>query len=231
MTIPSSDGVDVGTPSGTVFNGTSDFQLAPGKPALFLFDTEDRTLRVNAGVDPTNAVIKVNNGDAAVYKGMTLASANGSNYLYLANFRAGTVEAYDTNFQLHSFGSNAFVDSTIPNGFAPFNIASINGNLIVAYAKQDAERHDDVAGEGNGYIRIFDTQGHLLLRLPHVYQLNSPWGLALAPSGWGNFSGKLLVGQFGSGAIVGSIFARNTFLGTLLDTFRLSPSELTGFGA
>ena len=222
VTVPSWDGEGTGVPSGIAFNSTQDFQLSSNNPATFLFVTEDGTIQGwNHNVNPTTAVIEVNNWETAVYKGMALASVNGANYLYAANFHAGTVEVYDGTFALHSFGSNAFVDPNIPQGFAPFNIALINGNLIVTYAKQDAAKHDDVAGPGNGYVDIYDTQGNLLSRLPHLVQMNSPWAIVLAPTGFGAFSNDLLIGNFGSGSIMVFNPAGTNFVGMMFDEAKL----------
>jgi uncharacterized protein (TIGR03118 family) len=222
VTIPSWDGSGTGTPSGIAFNGTSDFQLTAGNPATFLFVTEDGTVQGwNHNVNPTSAVIEVNNFTTAVYKGMALASAGGANYLYTANFHAGTVDVFDTNFAPHSFGSNAFVDSTIPTGFAPFNIQLIGSNLVVTYAKQDAEKHDDVAGPGNGYVDIYDTQGNLIRRLPHIIQMNSPWAIVQAPANFGAFSNDLLIGNFGSGSIMGFDPNSGNFIGLMQDPAKL----------
>jgi uncharacterized protein (TIGR03118 family) len=221
VTIPAWNGPTGGVPDGIQFNPTSDFDLTPGNPAFFIFVTEDGTVSGwNPGVDPANAVIKVNNWPVAVYKGLTLGSASGANYLYLANFRGGTVDVFDASFNPHSFGSNAFVDNTLPTGYAPFNVANINGNIIVTYALQDDAKHDDVAGPGHGYVDVFDSQGNLIMRLPHLFVLNSPWAVVLAPStGFGTLSGKLLVGNFGSGAIVGFDLAHNgAFQGEMLDS-------------
>ncbi len=223
--IPQWDGTPGGNPDGIVFNGTTDFKLSNGNPSVFLFATEDGTVQGwNGG---TVSTIVVNNFPGSVYKGLALGSALGANYLYAANFRVGSVDVFDTNFQPHSFGSNAFVDNTLPSGYAPFNVANINGNIIVSYALQDAEKHDDVAGIGHGYIRVYDSQGNLLQRLPHIFQLNSPWAMTLAPSGWGNFSGKLMVGQFGSGGIIGFDLDRNTLEGILQDDAGL-PIRING---
>ena len=152
VTIPSGTGSGTGTPTGTVYNGTSDFKINGIVPP-FLFCTEDGT--ISGWYAGTTAFIAVNNNTSgAVYKGMALASASGANYLYVANFHAGTVEVYDGSYAPHSFGSNAFVDSTIPAGYAPFNVQLIGTNkLAVTYAKQDAAKHDDVPGPGNGYRR------------------------------------------------------------------------------
>jgi len=222
VTIPSWTGSGTGSPSGIAFNGTNDFQLTPGNPAVFLFVSEDGTLQGwNHTVNPTESVIEVNNFGTAVYKGLALASAGGANYLYATNFFAGTVEVYDTNFALHSFGSNAFVDSTIPSSFAPFNIQLIGGNLIVTFAKQDAAKHDDQAGPGNGYVDIFDTQGNLIRRLPHIIQMNSPWAIVQAPAGFGAFSNDLLIGNFGSGSIMAFDPNSGKFIGLVLDESKL----------
>ena len=96
----------------------------------------------------------------------------------------------------------AFQDSQIPRGFAPFNIQLLNGDLYVAYAKQTHNKHDDVAGPGNGFVDVYDTSGNLLKRLISRGDLNSPWGLAIAPANWGGFGGDLLVGNFGDGAYI-----------------------------
>jgi len=193
--------------------------LTPGNPATFLFDSEDGTVQGwNHTVNPNTSVIEVNNFGSAVYKGLALASANGANYLYATNFYAGTVDVFDTNFAPHSFFTNAFVDSTIPSGFAPFGIQLIGNDLVVTYAKQDAQKHDDVAGPGNGYVDIWDTQGNLIARLQHLIQMDSPWGIALAPSNFGAFSNDLLIGNFGSGAIlVFNSTAPYNFIGVMLD--------------
>ncbi len=222
VTIPSSTGSGTGAPSGIAFNGTSDFQLTTGNPATFLFVSEDGTVQGwNHSVNPTSSVIEVNNPASAVYKGLALASAGGANYLYAANFFAGTVDVFDTTFAPHSFGTNAFVDTTIPTGFAPFNIQLIGGNLVVTYAKQDAEKHDDVAGPGNGYVDVFDTQGNLIRRLPHIVQMNSPWAIAQAPANFGAFSNDLLIGNFGSGSIMAFNATTGDFIGLFLDQSKL----------
>ncbi|MGB8769705.1 MAG: TIGR03118 family protein [Candidatus Korobacteraceae bacterium] len=220
VTIPSANGTDTGTPTGQVFNGTSDFKIL-GTPAHFLFATEDGT--ISGWYAGTSAQIVVNNSPGAVYKGLALASAKGANYLYATNFRNNSVDVFDGAFAPHSFGSDAFVDSSIPSGFAPFGIANIgNGKLAVTFAKQDAAKHDDVAGPGNGYVDIFDTSGNLLMRLPHNYYLNSPWAVVVAPAtGFGQFSGKILVGQFGSGAIAAFDATTGSFLSLLFDPNRL----------
>lgn len=215
VNVPQWDNSPGGNPSGQIFNGTQDFKLSNNRPATFIVSTEDGTIQGWNGGSTT--LIAVNGWPNAVYKGLALGSANGANYIYAANFRAGTVDVFDATFQPHSFGQNAFVDNTLPKGYAPFNVANINGKMIVSYALQDDQKHDDVAGIGHGYIDVYDSQGTLIQRLPHVYALNSPWAIVVAPNTWAQLSGKLLVGQFGSGAIAAYDIANNLFLGVLSD--------------
>ena len=109
-----------------------------------------------------------------------------------------------------------FTDPKIPAGFAPFGIQNINGDLFVTYAMQDATKHDDVAGRGNGFVDIFDTDGHLLRRFASRGVLNSPWGVTRASFDFGQFSGDILVGNFGNGKI-NAYDSDGNFLGTLKD--------------
>ena len=115
--------------------------------------------------------------------------------------------------------SGGFVDPTLPAGYAPFGIQNVGGNLIVSYAKQDVAGagHDDVAGAGNGFVDVYDSNGTFIKRLVSNGPLNSPWGIALAPSGFGQFSGDLLIGNFGDGTINAFDPVTGAFLGTLTD--------------
>src|SRR6266404_2464024 len=208
------------TPTGIVFNGSpTDFLLnkgkPAGKPAIFLFATEDGTISgwnpaVNllpGGNPPSpNVVLEVDNSDkgsnnGAVYKGMTSGEINGKRFLYVTNFRAARVEVYDTNFHRVHLGEDAFDDDSIPRDFAPFNIQNIGGSLFVTYAKQDALRHDDVPGDGLGFVDIFSTTGKFEGRLEHGDWFNAPWGVVWTPRDFGEFSNVILVGNFGSGWI------------------------------
>lgn len=106
----------------------------------------------------------------------------------------------------------------MPAGYAPFNIRNLGGLLYVTYALRDASGHDDVAGAGNGFVDVFDTSGNLIRRVASHGTLNSPWGLALAPAGFGEFSDDLLVGNFGDGRINAFDPITDSFLGQLTDT-------------
>jgi len=229
VTIPTASGTGTGTPTGTVYNAsTSDFKVHL-QPTPFLFCTEDGT--VSGWYAGSQAYVAINNNDGAVYKGMAIAQVSGVNYLYVANFHAGTVETYNGSFTAHSFGSNAFVDTSIPAGFAPFNIQNIgNGKLVVTYAKQDAEKHDDVPGAGNGYIDVYDTSGNLQLRMAHVVFNNSPWGIVVAPQSFQGFGGDLLIGNFGSGGITAYNLSNGNFIGNMLNANDI-PVQIDGLWA
>jgi uncharacterized protein (TIGR03118 family) len=121
-------------------------------------------------------------------------------YLYAANFRAATIDVFDAAFNPVTL-DGSFTDQQIPAGFAPFGIQNIGGQLFVTYAKQNAAKHDDVKGPGNGFVDVVSSSGVLLRRFASGGPLDSPWGLALAPSSFGNFHGDVLVGNFGDGLI------------------------------
>jgi uncharacterized protein (TIGR03118 family) len=166
----------------------------------FLFVSEDGTVSGWRNALGTTAETLVLASDLNVYKGSALAVIGGHAYLYAANFRQGTIDVIKGDAGAANLTGN-FLDPNLPLGFAPFDIANIGGKLFVTYAKQDAAKHDDVPGIGNGFVDVFDLQGQLLTRLISRGSLNSPWGLALAPSSFGTFAGDLLVGNFGDGLI------------------------------
>jgi uncharacterized protein (TIGR03118 family) len=207
VTIPPPKGSPSGTlaaPTGIVWNPNGQqFLLAPSQPALFIFGTEDGTVsawNLNAG---TNAVLEVDNsegGNGAVYKGLALATNSTGVFLYATNFRAGTIDVFDSKFQPAKL-AGSFKDPTIPAGYAPFGIALIDGNLFVTYALQDSAKHDDVKGAGHGFVNVFDTDGHLIKRFVSRGALNSPWGITRAPLNFGSASGLILIGNFGDGHI------------------------------
>jgi uncharacterized protein (TIGR03118 family) len=200
-------------PTGQVFNSASGFVVSDKQghsgSSTFIFDTENGTIDGwNATVGATGSnpstVTEVarDNGANAVYKGLAVAQASdGKTYLYATNFRSGRVEAYDSTFKPVQLPGGLFVDPRLPAGYGPFGIAEISGKLYVTFAKQDATLHDDVAGLGHGFVDVFTNNGAFVHRLASRGALDSPWGLALAPAGFGRFSGDLLVGNFGNGHI------------------------------
>ena len=210
-----------GAPTGTVFNGSSSFivrQGATSGPSLFLFATEDGTIAGWSPVaNPASAIIAADNSaEGAVYKGLAIASDGSQPQLFAANSRENVIDVFDTSFQrVNKPGS--FSDPRLPAGFAPFNVAALNGKLYVTYAKQNGEKHDDVAGAGNGYVDVYDLNGNLIRRLISGGALDSPWGVALAPAGFGTFGNDLLVGNFGDGKINAFDPTSGKFLGSLSD--------------
>jgi uncharacterized protein (TIGR03118 family) len=195
-----------GGPTGTVFNGSAtDFVVSQnGKsgPARFLFATEGGTV---LGWSPAvNAATAVTGADrssgGAIYKG--LATAN--DRLYATDFHNARVDVFDASFGLMAL-PGAFQDPKVPKGFAPFGIQALGGNIVVTYAKQDAAAKDDVPAPGQGYVDEFTPDGQLIGSVVNSQKKNAPlnaaWGLALAPTGFGNFAGDLLVGNFGNGRV------------------------------
>lgn len=199
--------IPTGAPTGQVFNNSLDFEVSNGTfhgPALFIFATETGSITGwNSGVPGPSPSMSAQLGVTvrhAVYKGLAITTGPGGDFLYAANFHAGTIDVFNGEYQrVHWRG--AFRDPSIPAGYAPFNVQNISGRLFVTYAEQDAQRHDDVKGAGHGLIDVYDLRGHLLQRLVSGGHLNSPWGMAWAPAGFGQFAGDLLVGNFGDGVI------------------------------
>lgn len=203
--IPSIGSDSGGNPTGIVFNGSAGFSISNNgvtASSRFIFATEDGVIAAWAPtVNQTHAIPIINNSgaDGAVYKG--LAIAVGDSRLYAADFHHNKIDVFDNTFAPVSLPAGAFVDPSLPEGYGSFGIQAINGEIYVSYAKQDADKHDDVKGKGFGFINVFDPNGRLVRRLVSAGKLNAPWGMALAPAGFGKFSGRLLVGNFGDGLI------------------------------
>ncbi|MBF0547287.1 MAG: TIGR03118 family protein [Candidatus Riflebacteria bacterium] len=196
--IPSPSSSTGGAPSGQIYNSTQDFIIqGTGIPAAFIFVGEDGV--VSAWNSATGAGAKAVVTANGVYKGVAMAADGGANFLYAANFNTGKIDVYDANF--NPVNTKPFVDSSIPTGFAPFNIKNFNGLLYVSYAAQNSLKADDVKGAGNGYINIFNPNGALVKRFVSQGALNSPWGMVVAPANFGDLSMAILVGNFGDGKI------------------------------
>jgi uncharacterized protein (TIGR03118 family) len=226
VTIPPADPTNKNTPTGTIFNGSqTDFLLAPGKPATFLFSTVDGTIAgwnasvaVAQGATPpsTHAVVMVKTTDGSSYTGLTSAFVNGNRYLYAANFTKGRVDVFDNAFRpvklpkanpdkdgfdddRDKSDNEPFVDERLPHDYVPFNVQAIGNDIVVTYALHQAPSPFETDGPGLGYVDIFSSDGRLLQRLEHGDWLNAPWGVALAPPDFGRFSHHLLIGQFAGG--------------------------------
>jgi uncharacterized protein (TIGR03118 family) len=218
-------------PTGMVWNpttGSSGF-LVPGTSitAAFIWATEDGTISAWAGglsPNPNNARLAVDNPNTTsgpVYKGLVFGTNVNGVFLFATDFRGGKIASFapngSTGFQHTATQvSGKFTDPDLPAGFAPFGIQNIDGNLFVTYALQNQQKHDDVAGAGNGFVDIYDTDGNLLRRFASRRPLNSPWGVTRASFAFGRFSGDILVGNFGDGKIH-AFDSDGNFRGTLRD--------------
>ncbi len=198
VTIPAATAGQTGSPTGTISNGsTTDFLLANGKAANFLFCTIDGTIvGWNSTAGPLT-VVKTTNGSS--YTGLTSAFISNKLYLYAANFTKGTVDVYDTAFNRVKFGEERFDDDQLPPDYLPFNVQAIGNDIVVTYALHQKGNQFETDGPGFGYVDIYTSRGRLLLRLEHGNWLNAPWGVALAPLDFGRFSHDLLIGQFAGG--------------------------------
>jgi uncharacterized protein (TIGR03118 family) len=187
-----------GAPTGQVFNDTTAF-LMPGTttPARFIFIGEDGDLSAWAGGP---AATLVGSTDGAVYKGLALVHGPSGPMLLAADFHDNRIDVFDGSFAPVP-AAGLFTDPTLPAGYAPFNVAEINGRVFVTYAKQDADAEDDVAGPAHGFVDVYSTSGAWLQRFATHGVLNSPWGMTIAPADFGQFSGDLLIGNFGDGRI------------------------------
>jgi uncharacterized protein (TIGR03118 family) len=203
------------TPTGTVANSTSGFVVGTG-PSLFLFDTEDGTISGWNGVG-TNAILAVDHSAAgAVYKGLAMITNGTASFLLATNFNSAKVEVYDSAFNAAAL-AGSFADPTLPAGYAPFGIQVMGSQVFVTYALQDSAKHDPVSAVGNGFVSIFDFNGNFVKRFASNGTLNSPWGVAPAPAGFGAFAGAILVGNFGDGTINAFDSATGNFLGQMQD--------------
>jgi uncharacterized protein (TIGR03118 family) len=228
--IPAPGATTGGTPTGIVFNGVStDFVVTDSVSkksgsSLFIFATEDGTIAGwSPGVSFTQAFIAVDESqipdatNGAVYKGLAIATTAEGQRIYATNFRAGSVDVFDAKFSPVNV-KGAFTDKRIPAGYAPFGIQAIGNQIYVTYAVQNAEKHDDLKGPHRGFVDVFSNEGKLLKRLVRRGALNSPWGIAVAPKGFGDFGGDLLVGNFGDGTINAFDIRSGELEGTLRDT-------------
>jgi uncharacterized protein (TIGR03118 family) len=234
--VPLTVSIPGGAPTGTVFNGGTGFVVRSGAsfgPARFLFSSEAGTITGwNPAVPPpptSTAAQTAVTVPGAIFKGLAIADTGTGPQLYATDFHNAKVDVWDANFAPVS-NPGAFQDPAIPRGFAPFGIQAVNGTIIVTYAKQDADAEDDVAGPGLGFVDAYSTSGELLSHFAARGALNAPWGVALAPFGFGRASGALLIGNFGDGRINAYDPVRGRFLGALRSE-RHKPIEIDGLWA
>jgi uncharacterized protein (TIGR03118 family) len=223
--VPLTVSIPGGAPTGMVFNGSTGFVVHSGAssgPARFLFASEEGEITgwnpavppsssFSTEAQPTPAAVP-----GAVFKGLAIADTATGPQLYATDFHHGKVLVWDARFAPVD-RPGAFTDPAVPAGYAPFGIQTVNGGIVVTYAKQDADAHDDAPGPGRGFVDVFDTSGVLLRHFAAGGPLNSPWGVALAPQGFGDASGALLIGNFGDGRIDAYDPVSARFLGALRD--------------
>jgi uncharacterized protein (TIGR03118 family) len=223
VNIPLPNAATGGAATGQVANvfSTSNAFLVPGTgmPSLFIFATEDGTISAWNQSVGTNAAIAVDNSSSgAVYKGLAIGSNGTADFIYATNFNSGHVDVFDSSFAPANVnGAFPFVDRRLPRRYAPFGIQNINNQLFVTYAVQDAAKHDDVPGRGHGVVDIFDMDGKLLKRFARHGALNSPWGVAIAPSTFGRFANDTLIGNFRDGRI-NAYSSSGRFRGVMTDS-------------
>ena len=194
-------GIPGGAPTGLVANAGSSFVVTEGAlsgVSRFIFATLSGTIQAWTG-GLTASVVRATSPDAGVYTGLTIATVGTTPYLYAADFANGRVDVYDGAFALQSW-AGAFVDPTLPAGYAPFGIQEQGGTIFVAYAKPGPSGEEQT-GPGLGVVSAFGTDGSFQGRIGTGGALDAPWGLAIAPASWGRFAGHLLVGNFGDGRI------------------------------
>jgi uncharacterized protein (TIGR03118 family) len=226
IAIPASAAGVQANPTGQVYNATGGFLIHTVngmESALFIYDGEGGTIAAWAANSGATAVTAyddgiVNGANHAVYKGLAIGSVNGATFLYATDLHNNKVDVFDTNFSKPAAMQGKFVDPTMPAGFVPFGISAVSGQLYVTYAKQDSAMHDEVTGAGMGYVDVFDMSGNFVTRFASQGMLNAPWGIAVAPSGFGSIAGDVLIGNFGDGTI--NIFTPSgslaTFVGQLM---------------
>jgi uncharacterized protein (TIGR03118 family) len=222
VNIPHTLQTAAGSPTGIVFNGSSDFTIPPGNPGagksgVFIFASFDGTISVwNPGVDLHNAIPVVPGSADSILTGATIAQIGDQRYLYVADIRKGEITVYDTTFTAVELSEKAFHQAHVPKGFTPFNVQNIGNNLYVTYAKQNNTKTFVTFGAGLGYVDVFSPDGKFLMQLEHNDSLDAPWGLTLAPSDFGSFSRRVIVGEFGSGWIS----AFDAVTGQFIDNFK-----------
>jgi len=221
ISIPASAAGVPANPTGQVYNGTGGFLIPTSngqETALFIFAGEGGTIAAWAKDSGATAVTSYDDGmdngsEHAVYKGLALGAVNGASFLYATDLHNNKIDVFDTDFAKPAAMQGKFIDPSMPDGFVPFGIAALKSQLYVTYAKRDAAMHDEATGAGLGYVDVFDFDGNFISRFASAGPLNAPWGMAVAPAGFGSFEGDLLIGNFGDGTI--NIFAPN---GTSLAT-------------
>jgi uncharacterized protein (TIGR03118 family) len=198
-----------GNATGIVANTTTGFNVS-GSPAAFIFAT---LLGQISGWNGGGSAVTAQTVSGAVFTGLAQASNASGTFLYAADFKNGNIDVFNSSYTKTTL-SGSFTDPNLPAGYHPYNIQTVNGKLYVEYAPISGGLPK--VGPGNGVVDVFNTNGVFVQRLiSNGGPLNVPWGIALAPSNFGQFSGDLLVGNFGNGWINAFNPKSGTFVGTL----------------
>jgi uncharacterized protein (TIGR03118 family) len=204
VVIPPASGSGPGSPTGIVYNGSSEFRIENWVSA-FMFCTLDGTISGWSHFSPNLALIGATK-KGAVYTGLAITNKTSGNTLYAADSANNSVDMYDGTF--HLIGS--FTDTSLPKGFTPFNVQDIQGNVIVTFSN----------GASSGYVDVFTEAGKLKVRVAHGGTLNQPWGIALAPKNFGALSNTLLIANNidNTSTISGYNTKTGKFVGTIKDS-------------
>ena len=214
--IPTSGSGPAQGPTGQVANTDTSSFLVNGTSARFIFANLNGTISAFTGLQ--NAVIAVPSS-GALYTGLAISTNPAQPRLYAANGAgSGSIDVFDKSFAKLNLGSGAFATpSQVPTGFVPFNVQNINGNVYVSYAPSGRPAQIS-ATPGMGAVAIFNENGTFLRMAAVGGPLAAPWGLALAPAGFGPFGGDLLVGNFSFSLMANDIDVfdpSGTFVGTI----------------
>ena len=191
-----------GGPTGVVFYGGRGFPVHGARrsaPARFVYACEDGAIRAWTPTVPTawstRAEVVVDTGASGTgFRGLTLSSG----HLYATDFHNARILVFDSQWR-RVRRRGAFVDPSIPEWYAPFGIAALGGHIFVTYASRAPVNGNDAPV--GGYVDEFDPRGRLIAHVGASTQFDEPWGLALAPRGFGRLDRDLLVANFGSGRI------------------------------
>ncbi len=203
---------NAGNVTGQVFNAGGASQFNGNN---FLFVSEDGTVsgwRGGLGTSAEQLAFTTN----GIFKGAAFGTVGSNSYLYAADFGNASIDVFKGNSVAPNL-TGSFTDAALPSGYVPFNVQALDGSLFVAYARRDGASRDETAGAGFGFVDRYDLQGNLLGRVASGGTLDAPWGLAIAPSSFGDLAGSLLVGNFGDGRINAYDLATDTFIGQVAD--------------
>ena len=204
VVIPSASGTGQGTPTGMVYNGSTEFKIDTWT-SLFLFATLDGTISGWSSFNPSAALIGVTS-PGSVYTGLAITNKTSGNFLFAADSANNKVDIYDANFNL----VKSFTDPVIPSGFAPFGIQDIKGKVFVSFAS--------TSGGTGGFIDIFGEDGTFLKHFAHGAPLNQPWGFAVAPANFGTLSNTLLISNNAAAGTINAFDSTGHFVGAITNT-------------